>query len=232
MAILSLFVVIVYREWSRRQANIGQSPRHELCPPDSPSLHVDHMSPRVDSTRLATFISNPLDLSMKSLNDAADLNLRRSYSALCAEEADVPIGIMREALAEEGRDKAAKIKALSGARSIWNSQQSKSPRGYLYEQSSEQSFSDQTTSGSLTANSFDDESSGALSTRTDLSSEGLVPDNDSSAWDYQIEDIPLSVQSFDEESVDHRSLRRASHPLVFKRASSLEEGATSPAPSA
>ena len=150
---------------------------------------------------------------MKSLNDAADLNLRRSYSALCAEEADVPIGIMREALAEEGRDKAAKTKAVSGAQRIWNSQQSKSPRGCLSEQSSEQSFSDLMTSGSLTAYSFDDESSAASSRETNLSSGGLVLDNDLNSWDDDgVNNIPYSVQSFEEESVDHRNSRRASHP--------------------
>ena len=49
---------------------------------------------------------------------------RRTYSSLLAEEAGVPIEIMKEALVVEGRDEAARPKAVSAAQLIWSS------RGY------------------------------------------------------------------------------------------------------
>ena len=52
---------------------------------------------------------------------------QRSYSALCAEEAGVPIGIIQEVLAEEGRDESGRAKVMSAAQRIWNSRQSTSP---------------------------------------------------------------------------------------------------------
>jgi len=47
--------------------------------------------------------------------------LQRSYSALCADEASVPIGIMKEVLAEEGRDETSRAKVMSAAQHIWKS---------------------------------------------------------------------------------------------------------------
>ena len=46
---------------------------------------------------------------------------RRSYSSLLADEAGMPIDIMKEALEESGRDEAAKPDVLSTAQRIWNS---------------------------------------------------------------------------------------------------------------
>ena len=58
---------------------------------------------------------------------------RRTHSSLLAEEARVPIDIMKEALAVEGRDEAAKPKAVSAAQLIWSS------RGLTREESKAQS---------------------------------------------------------------------------------------------
>jgi len=46
---------------------------------------------------------------------------KRSYSALCADEAGVPIDVMREVLTKDGRDESAKPQVLSAAQRIWNS---------------------------------------------------------------------------------------------------------------
>merc|ERR1712166_206415 len=48
---------------------------------------------------------------------------RRTYSSLLAEEAGVPIEIMKEALVVEGRDEAARPKAVSAAQLIWSSRE-------------------------------------------------------------------------------------------------------------
>jgi len=46
---------------------------------------------------------------------------QRSYSALCADEAGVPIELMQEVLATEGRDESVKPRVLSAAQRIWSS---------------------------------------------------------------------------------------------------------------
>ena len=58
---------------------------------------------------------------------------QRTYSALCAGEAGVPVDIMKEVLAQEGRDETdekAKAKVVSAAQRIWNSRRAAVPIGY------------------------------------------------------------------------------------------------------
>ena len=54
-----------------------------------------------------------------SLGD--ELSFRRTYSGFLAVEAGVPVDIMKEALAVEGRDEAAKPRVISAAQRIWSS---------------------------------------------------------------------------------------------------------------
>ena len=54
-----------------------------------------------------------------SLGD--ELTFRRTYSGLLAVEAGVPVDIMKEALAVEGRDEAAKPRVITAAQRIWSS---------------------------------------------------------------------------------------------------------------
>jgi len=53
--------------------------------------------------------------------------LQRSYSALCADEAGVPIFFMKEALQSFGRDETVKAEVMSAAQRIWKSRQPESP---------------------------------------------------------------------------------------------------------
>jgi len=50
------------------------------------------------------------------------LVFRRSYSALCADEAGVPIEVMKEVLTKEGRDEASKLSVLAIAQSTLNAE--------------------------------------------------------------------------------------------------------------
>jgi len=53
--------------------------------------------------------------------ESVSLPLQRSYSTLLADEAGLPLDIMKEALTIEGRDESAKPKVLSAAQRIFNS---------------------------------------------------------------------------------------------------------------
>ena len=58
---------------------------------------------------------------MEQLQEAPVAEFRRTYSSLLADEAGVPIDIMKEALNEEGRAESAKPRVMSAAQRIWNS---------------------------------------------------------------------------------------------------------------
>jgi len=56
-----------------------------------------------------------------SKNTSSITRLQRTYSNLLSAEAGLPIGILREALYQEGREPSAKRQVLSAAQKIWNS---------------------------------------------------------------------------------------------------------------
>ena len=73
-------------------------------------------------TTLASFDRQPAELLNETQpKETVGAFLRRSYSTLLADETGVPIDIMQEALAEEGRDESDKPKVLSAAQRIFNS---------------------------------------------------------------------------------------------------------------
>jgi len=61
-----------------------------------------------------------------SRGEPAAYQFKRTYSNLLADEAEVPIEVMKQALEEEGRDEAAKPQVLSTAQRIWNSRRAHS----------------------------------------------------------------------------------------------------------
>merc|ERR1712166_957830 len=66
-------------------------------------------------------IEESLLVNEGSEEEAPVAEFRRTYSSLLADEAGVPIDIMKEALKEEGRDESAKPRVMSAAQRIWNS---------------------------------------------------------------------------------------------------------------
>merc|ERR1711957_47963 len=82
-------------------------------------------------TNKSNVVNLQLDRSLSQIDESllvaegsevpAVAQFRRSYSSLLADEAGMPIEVMKQALEEEGRDESAKPQVLSTAQRIWNS---------------------------------------------------------------------------------------------------------------
>jgi len=142
VAIASVVGLIAYREWSRRQITTCDD---MLGVPDSPTAskshtanplepYVDHIAGHkvadIDASCLSEMTDSQLNFSEQtselfrevsfSEDEDSFCDLKRTYSALCADEAGVPIEVVQEVLKREGRDESVRAQVLSAAQTIWN----------------------------------------------------------------------------------------------------------------
>jgi len=140
VAIAGVVGLIAYREWSRRQITTCDDMLGVLDSPTASKPHsanplkpyVDHIAGHqvadIDASCLSEMTDSQFDFSEQnsemfrevSFSEESLCDLKRSYSALCADEAGVPIEVVQEVLKREGRDESVKAQVLTAAQAIWN----------------------------------------------------------------------------------------------------------------